>query len=135
MKAFTLIELLIVIAIIGILASVIVVSFSDNSASARKAKAEFNVAQAARNIQVEKADINTTAACPSGTFSPDDDKSTLYCIYNGGNFVVYEIFGDVTGTSTDNAYCMDEDSGSPELTNYTSSTATVTASTDCDDAL
>ena len=102
-KAFTLIELLIVIAIIGILASVIVISLSDQSGKAEKEKARFNVAQAVRYAAIQASDSNNDTddeICPNGS---DKDLSTetgvkgnLYCNYSSVTsmvgYVVYEVF-------------------------------------------
>ena len=125
-RAFTLIELLIVIAIIGILASVIVISLSDQSGEAEKNKSHFNVAQAARFVAIQAANRKTdeTELCPPNTIPTQTDKikkEKLYCraIIASGElkFFIYEIFEEIGASSTDNVYCMNENSGSPKLAN------------------
>ncbi len=132
-KGFTLIELLIVVAIIGILASIIVVTLTDQTSNAQKKKAQFNVAQAVRGV-ITKHEIavrdnpDADYECPSGsvTVSGADDDDTeevnetgtsigvLYCILDSSDneFVIFENFKTI-GETDANAYCADSEDNNP----------------------
>ena len=114
-KGFTLIELLIVIAIIGILASIVIVSLGGTTGDAQQKKSQYNVAQAARGLTVKKAqdpaytyscgDVGVTAAGTANT-----NVGVLGCNVSGTKFIVYEKFGTAAG----DYFCADSANQTPE---------------------
>ena len=123
-KGFTLIELLIVIAIIGILASIVVVSLGDQSGEASEKKAQFNVASLARVIEARRIDVdNDTEAeiCAGaegigGVAGGSADVGKLYCKYSptSEDFIVFEVYKDTVATSKLDIFCADKDSPTPK---------------------
>ena len=135
MGAFTLIELLIVIAIMGIIASVIVTSFGDQRENAREEKAKFNVAQIARNVNiklVEKkitgSDITDNSLCPRGTKTTlGNTIGTLYCSNNANSDGVWIVYEKYRTNDDKDTYCMDQTKGAPIKIDLDSSTKSETS--------
>lgn len=110
-KGFTLIELIVVIAIIGILATVLMPKFAGFTESSKKTKAisnARNIAVAVEALQAESKEVNAASieaylgkdikghiAFTSGSafkYYVEEGKKFIYCEYNGT---------DVTGAAID----------------------------------
>lgn len=86
MSGFTIVELLIVIVVIGILATLVLNSFSGAQAQARDAKRKSDVAQIKIALQIYKINKNTYVETGSGCGSGG----------NGNGFFNYSIEGSTT---------------------------------------
>ncbi len=98
-KAFTLIELVMVIAIIGVLSAIAIPLYTDYTKKSRCAEVPSNLASITRIQNVYKADISRG----NGTFAPDI--STLGWILSSGNnyteFFTYATDGAKSGCTSE----------------------------------
>ena len=125
---FTLIELLIVIAIIGVLASIVVVSLTSTTDDAEKGVAQANVASVARAMYASGASDGSYAGdcaevgqstAPSSTVT----EKVVYCNGTASGFVVFQKISDGTSAGEVNIWCADKANPSPdEKTDVTTST-------------
>ena len=105
-KAFTFVELLIVIAIIGVLAAVIFVRVSNSSSQSKTAAAlqtMRSILPYATECYMKTSSLNTPAkdayVCgSSGATFPDLNNAKTGYIYNGGTVSSYSALGDKTIT-------------------------------------
>ena len=84
-KGFSLVELLVVVAIIGVLAGVGVVGYQSYTESAKKSVAEANYNSVKRFVETELTLLNnsvqsTSAAIKTGQSAPGCSSSTVYSI-------------------------------------------------------
>jgi len=108
LKAFTIVELLVVIVVIGILAAITIVGYTGVSKKAVEASLKSDLSNATKRLEMYKVDygyypdsIDSTTHCPS----PSDPK---YCLsHSGTNTLTYT----PTGSSNIQAYSLDSANG------------------------
>ena len=104
-KAFTLIELLIVIAIIGILASAVVVSLGDATDSAQDSRNKLSVAQLRPIAHLHKlSNNNFDTFCDLGEITSAPGSSTE--VNDEVEKVIGQIWSDVGDTTNVNLGCV-----------------------------
>lgn len=94
-KGFTLIELMIVVAIIGILAAIAIPAYSDYTIKARVSEAASLSGAAKTAVDIYYSE---TGILPPNTLSHDDLSISTYTSYNA-KYVSYVSVGNVDGSS------------------------------------
>jgi type IV pilus assembly protein PilA len=97
-KAFTLIELMIVIAIIGVLASIAIPIYRTYQANAFKATTRSDVKNAHTAVQAYIADHLTETVVSDSCVGPNQMTNYSSVTVSPGVFIVVQNNGDVTGS-------------------------------------
>ena len=82
LKAFTLIELLIVITIIGILAAIVMINLDDVQSKSRDARRKSDLNTIAKAVQLYENQYNTFQICDDGTSRECGYKNNGYGYFN-----------------------------------------------------
>ncbi|MCK4752801.1 MAG: prepilin-type N-terminal cleavage/methylation domain-containing protein [Planctomycetes bacterium] len=77
-KGFTLVELLVVVLILGVLASIIVPRITESAADAKQAKCDANVANLIRAIEIRAAKNDGDYSADQTEFNSEILNSTTY---------------------------------------------------------
>src|SRR5678815_1559265 len=97
-RGFTLIELMIVVAIIGILAAVAIPAFMDYMKKSKKTEASLQLNKLAKNAKVA---FNTDSSYPQGTAAPLPAAAGSACSAATHKMAVVSWTGDATWKALD----------------------------------